>query len=110
MSTPQTLEADPEVDSKVRVTPFTDPERRLFIGIYPGGVVYSDRWFERHHDYMRLAFLPYTTLRVEFQDDCPADLRAEIEQHVREMNLQVGQQFQISSTGQSITLGPSPHN
>lgn len=52
---------------------------RLFIGIFPGGVVYADRTREEHGDYKRLAFLAWHSLALEVKPDCPADLRCRIE-------------------------------
>ena len=50
----------------------------LFIGIFPGGISYADRTVERDGDYKRLAFLPYDTLALQVQKDCPPELRHRI--------------------------------
>lgn len=79
--------------------------QRLFSGIYPCGIVFADRHNERHGDYARLAFLPYRTLTVEFERDCPPELRAEIESDVARMNLKAGDLFEVSASGQTVRLG-----
>lgn len=78
---------------------------RLFIGIYPGGIVYSDRKREEHGDYKRLAFLPYHSLALDVKVDCPADLRAEIIQHAAGVQARKGERFSISACGHTILLG-----
>jgi hypothetical protein len=76
---------------------------RIFIGKYPAGLVYSDRKRERAGDYAKLAFLPYSTLKLEVEKDCPTDLRAQIEQHAAQYK--PGQVLQVSTAGQTVTLG-----
>ena len=52
--------------------------QRIFIGCYPEGIVYADRTVEVDGDYARLAFLPYSTLELEFSGTCPIELKQEI--------------------------------
>lgn len=77
--------------------------RRLFIGIFPTGISYADKYYEAHGDYKRLAFLSYATLTLEIEPDCPEPLKQEIEEHAKAFNQ--GDEFQISTSGQTITLG-----
>lgn len=78
---------------------------RLFIGVFPGGIAYADRHRERNCDYARLAFLPYDTLQLEVEPDCPADLRTPIEDHAATVQARRGQEFRISAAGQTVWLG-----
>lgn len=78
---------------------------RLFIGVYPCGLVYADRHREEHGDYKRLAFLPFATMAVEYRDDCLAELRLEIAAHARELGWKKGDTFQVTTSGQTIILG-----
>lgn len=78
---------------------------RIFRGNYPCGIVYADRKREKHGDYARLAFLPYNTLQLEFADDCPPELRKQIEAEAAAIQSRRGEQFQISTAGQTVTLG-----
>jgi len=78
---------------------------RLFIGIFPCGIAYADRHREKHGDYARLAFLPYDTLQLEVEQDCPADLRTLIEADAASIQSRRGDLFQISSCAQTVTLG-----
>ena len=78
---------------------------RLFIGLFPGGVVYADRTREEHGDYKRLAFLPWHSLVLEVKPDCPADLRRRIEADAATYIARRGQQEPISTTGQTVMLG-----
>jgi hypothetical protein len=78
---------------------------RLFIGLYPAGVVYADRETEVNGDYKRCAFLPYDTLDPHFQIDCPPELREAIMEDVFAMQAKSGQLFQVSTCGQTVLLG-----
>jgi hypothetical protein len=78
---------------------------RLFMGVYPCGIVYSDRSREESGDYVKLAFLPYDTLNLELRPGVPDDLRALIEADASKMASKSGQQYQISSSGQTVLLG-----
>jgi hypothetical protein len=78
---------------------------RIFAGIYPMGIVYADRQREAHGDYKRLAFLAFSTLVLEVQPDCPPALRTEIEADAVRIQAMSGQAFQVSTAGQTVTLG-----
>lgn len=78
---------------------------RLFMGVYPCGIVYSDRSREEAGDYVKLGFLPYDTLSLELRPGVPEDLRALIEADAAKMAARAGQHFQISSSGQTVMLG-----
>lgn len=78
---------------------------RLFIGVYPAGLVYADRHREENGDYAKLAFLPYDTLALELRPNCPPELKARIEADAVCMQGKRGQQYQISSSAQFVTLG-----
>lgn len=80
---------------------------RLFSGCYPCGIVYADRHREKHGDYARLAFLPYSTLELEIEADCPAELRVRIEADAAHIQSRRGERFQVSSSGQTVMLGGS---
>ena len=87
-------------------TPTTvHPDQRLFIGNYPEGIVYADRFVEEHGDYKRLAFLSYRTLTLELSPHVPDFLRERIEEDAAAIQARSGQQYQISGSGQSIQLG-----
>jgi len=78
---------------------------RLFIGVYPTGIVYADRSREKHGDYARCGFLPFSTLVLELKSDCPKALRALIEKDAARLQARRGEQYQVSASGQTITLG-----
>jgi hypothetical protein len=78
---------------------------RLFIGAYPGGLVYSDRGEEVDGDYKRLAFLDYATLTLKLEDGCGADMAARIQRSAAELQGRAGEEFSISATGGSVILG-----
>ena len=78
---------------------------RLFSGAFSGGIVWADRHTERHGDYKRLAFLSYGTLELEFAADCPPDLKARIEGDAAAVQARKGEEFQVSASGQAVTLG-----
>lgn len=78
----------------------TDP---LFIGVYPCALVYADRRRERNSDYQTVARLPYSSLALAIEPDCPADLIDRIRAHAAQYH--AGDQFRTSQCGQPITLG-----
>ncbi|RTL35829.1 MAG: hypothetical protein EKK53_23825 [Burkholderiales bacterium] len=80
-------------------------DQRLFIGVYPAGLVYADRLREVGGDYARLAFLPYDTLDLQLSADCPAELRQAVSAHADRMRAKRGQAFQVSTCGQTVILG-----
>lgn len=78
---------------------------RLFIGVYPTGVVYADRTRERHGDYVRLAFLPFDTLALLVEADCPLELRVQIQCSAAHIQARKGEDYQVSTCGQTVRLG-----
>lgn len=83
---------------------------RLFIGTFPTGISYADKQRERHGDYMRIAFLPFSTLELEWSPGRhPPELRKLVEQDATQMVKRRGQAFQVSSAGQTVTLGRRHH-
>jgi hypothetical protein len=78
---------------------------RIFAGVYPMGIVYADRQREAHGDYKRLAFLAFSTLVLDVEPDCPPALRAEIEADAAPIQAMKGQDFQVSTSGQTVVLG-----
>jgi hypothetical protein len=81
---------------------------RLFIGVYPAGIVYADRTRECGGDYQRLAFLAYDTLHLSIRSSCPEALRPEIEAHAATIQARRGEIFEVSTAGQTIRLGGAP--
>lgn len=78
---------------------------RVFIAIFPAGISYADRLTQTNGDYKPLAFLPFKSLELEVQKDCPAALLEDIKPHVAAIQARKGQPFQVSTCGQTITLG-----
>src|SRR3546814_1593750 len=80
-------------------------DQRIFSGIYPAGIVYADRTRQKGGDYARLAFLPYDTLELEFSTDCPPELKKLIERDAEKIQSRAGQEFRVSTVGQTVLLG-----
>lgn len=79
---------------------------RIFAGVFSTGISYADRLTEEHGDYKRLAFLPFSTLKLEIENDCSPELRSIIAADAAGIQARRGQTFQISSSGnQSVRLG-----
>ena len=78
---------------------------RLFIGVYSCGICYADRKREKNGDYARLAFLPYDSLQLAIEPDCPVELRSLIEADAAQIQARSGELFQVSSSGQTVVLG-----
>ncbi len=85
--------------------PKTHSDHRLFIGIFPGGIVYADRHHEQYGDYKHVAFFPYDTLCLDVKKDCPHELLAEVKAHAATLQLRRGELFCISTCGQAVRLG-----
>lgn len=84
----------------------TPAKDRLFIGTYPTGISYADRARERHGDYARLAFLPFRSLTIEWSKiSMPDELRAMIRAHARKLQDRRGEDYQVSTAGQTVRLG-----
>jgi hypothetical protein len=82
-----------------------DAHSRIVAGIYPAGIVYADRKRERGGDYARLAFLSFGTLELEIEPDCPQELRQQIVDDAARIQARKGEQFQVSTAGQTVLLG-----
>lgn len=78
---------------------------RLFIGIYPEGIVYADRKIEEHGDYRQVAFLPYSTLVFQPHKVADKGLVAQAMRHAATIQAKKGERFQVSTTGQYVILG-----
>ena len=77
--------------------------QRLFIGIYPAGVVYSDRNVVRNGDYKRLAFLSYATLRLTIEPDCSPAFAKLIREDA--VYYRKGEEMLVSTCGHRVILG-----
>lgn len=77
---------------------------RLFIGIYPGGIVYADREREKYGDYLRAAFLPYHSLEL-VMSACDPALVQPIKDHAATIQARRGEQFKIDCAGHTVVLG-----
>ena len=77
----------------------------LFIHIAATGVAYSDRTREEEGDYAKLALLPFSTLEPFFFNGCPDPLRARIVDHMQTIRERRGEDFQVSTAGQTVQLG-----
>ncbi len=81
---------------------------RVFSGVFPTGIGYADRTVEVRGDYNPLAFLPFSTLELEWRAKrVPADVRAYIEADARKIQARRGEQYQVSGAGQTVLLGSS---
>lgn len=79
---------------------------RLFVGVWATGLTFCDRTREENGDYKRIAFLPYSTLVLEWSKGRhPADLRAEIEAEAAKVIARRGESFQIDTCGHTVVLG-----
>jgi hypothetical protein len=77
-------------------------QRRLFIGINPTGILYSDRGY----DYRPIAFMPWSTLELQVFSDCPDQAMVRLaRQHASAFEDRVGEIETISASGQTVVLG-----
>jgi len=83
-----------------------DPQDEpLFASVFPAGISYADRRVESDGDYKRCAFLSYRTLKLEIDKNCSPDLKERIIADAARIQAQRGEQFEFSSSRQTITLG-----
>jgi hypothetical protein len=78
---------------------------RIFIGIFPCGVSYADREIDEGGDYKRLAFLDYRTLALTFYGNPCRQIREWIAADAALIQARRGQEFEVSSCGQTVLLG-----
>lgn len=83
----------------------TEENDRLFVCVMGTGISWADRKVHEHGDYKRLAFLTFSNLELEIVPGCPNDLRVRIEDYAAKVKARRGQQYQVSTSGQTITLG-----
>lgn len=79
--------------------------QRLFVGMGATGITFADRNTQEHGDYKRCAHLPYDTLELDLRSDCPKALVDEIIAQAAIYHSMAGQQIEVSSSGQKVTLG-----
>jgi hypothetical protein len=77
----------------------------LFSGVFPTGISYCDRRVEEHGDYKRCALLSFSTLELDIRKGCSSDLKARIIEDAAKIQARRGEQYQVSGSGQTITLG-----
>jgi len=78
---------------------------RLFCGVFPSGIVWSDRGVREHGDYRRLAFLDYAHLNLQLSKGVPKHLEAEIRADAAEIIAKRGQRYDVSACRQYVILG-----
>ena len=78
---------------------------RIFACVMPTGLWWSDKAREEHGDYARLAVLNFSNLELEIFPGCPKDFAEHIRVSARDLQAKRGESFQISASGQTITLG-----
>lgn len=83
----------------------TEEDDRLFVCVMGTGISFADRQVQEHGDYKRLAFLTLSNLKLEISPGCPNDLRVRIVDHAAKVQARKGEQFQVSTAGQTVTLG-----
>lgn len=83
-----------------------DAQLRLVAGVFPTGIGYADRKTEQDGDYRKLAFLPFSSLVLEWKAEKMAvGLRELIEQDAKAVIARRGENYQTSTTGQFVVLG-----
>ena len=80
------------------------PER-IFCGVFATGLSYADREKEEGGDYKRLAFISFSTLTLEVEKSCPAELRPYIERNAKLLQNKRGQEYQVDTCGHTVLLG-----
>ena len=82
----------------------TDMSRKLGVFVMATGIAYCDTSKEKHGDYLRVAFLPFSTLIPEWLAP-RSKLRPAVEADMLSVQRRRGENFQISASGQTVRLG-----
>jgi hypothetical protein len=78
----------------------------LIITKMPTGLYYCDKNREEHGDFMQIANISYGTLQLQWNGRRGSpEMRAEILRDARLIQSQRGEEFRVSTAGQTITLG-----
>jgi hypothetical protein len=79
---------------------------RLSVVCFPTGIAFADRTRERGGDYLRLAFLPFRSLALEWSNaTMPAVMREEIIAQAAAIQARRGERYEVSACGQTVLLG-----
>lgn len=81
------------------------PKDRVFVGTYPEGIVYADRLWNEHGEWVKLAFLSYNTLELEFRNRCSREVQGFIKRNARVLQDKRGEEYQIDTSGHTVILG-----
>ena len=85
--------------------PSIPPIDRVCCALLPTGIVWADRTVVVSDDYKVVARMPYDTLELQFEKDCPAELRREIVSQSEFYVARRGEQYRVTSSGQTVLLG-----
>lgn len=80
-------------------------EDPLFTYVAATGICYCDRTRTGDGDYARIGFLPFSTLEADIAEDCPDALRDRIVASMAAIQARRGEDYQISTAGQTVRLG-----
>ena len=69
------------------------------------GIAYADRKVEEHGDYRMLGLLRFSDLTLDMHPKCPKDIEQWIKSKAAKIQAMKGQEYPVSSSGQTITLG-----
>lgn len=83
----------------------TEISEKIFVGVVPTGIAYSDKTREVDGDYAKLAHLRFSDLELNLYPGCSAAMAEFIKANAAEIQAKAGEEFRISSSGQTITLG-----
>lgn len=76
----------------------------LFVGVFPGGWSFADRFQEEHGDYKTVAFMPYETMKLDVREKGSC-LLPRIESLEKALRTAKGTLYQIDAAGTKVLLG-----
>ena len=81
--------------------------KRFFVGIQATGVVYCDKAREENNDYLAIARVFFDTLELKWynKETTPEAMLELIRVSSMDLQSRCGQEYQVSASGQTITLG-----
>jgi len=82
-----------------------DIKARIFVGVYPEGLMFADKLVELHGDYRHLGFLSYRTLKLTVYKECPGYLIPVVVEMAQPYIDKRGERFETDGAGHSVILG-----
>lgn len=86
-------------------SPLKDKSERYHMSIMPHGCWWIDRRKEIEGDYIAVAFLSFSDLKLKIYDNCPEEYHEVITRQAAEFQSMKGKEYKIKESGKVVILG-----